>query len=183
MTLCHLFDLSLKGRRDSVALEFRDQTYTFGELDSRSNRRARLLSNKGLSTGDRLCVYLVNCVEMIDIYLACVKLGVIFVPINILYRDREITHILSDAEPVAIIAAGDVPASLPVWTPAELTAASVELPNERPVRPLDGDAPAGIIYTSGTTGASKGAVLTHNNFAVNALNLLTCWQITSEDRF
>ena len=49
---------------------------------------------KGLKKGDRLCVYLVNCVEMIDIYLACVKLGVIFVPINILYRDREISHLM-----------------------------------------------------------------------------------------
>jgi len=47
---------------------------------------------------------------------------------------------------------------------------------------LDGDAAAGIIYTSGTTGASKGAILTHHNFAANALNLLTCWQITSGDR-
>src|ERR1700728_942301 len=118
MTLCDLFDLSLKGRRDAVALEFRDQTYTFGELDSRSNRLARLLSAKGLSTGDRLCVYLVNCVEMIDIYLACVKLGVIFVPINILYRDREISHILSDAEPRAVVS--DVPfeTDLRVWKPS-----------------------------------------------------------------
>jgi acyl-CoA synthetase (AMP-forming)/AMP-acid ligase II len=45
------------------------------------------------------CVYLGNCVEMIDVYLACIKSGIIFVPINILYRDREISHILRDAEP------------------------------------------------------------------------------------
>ena len=51
-------------------------------------------SRRGLKTGDRLCCYLANCVEMIDLYLACIKLGVIFVPINILYRDREIAHIL-----------------------------------------------------------------------------------------
>src|SRR5271163_5003020 len=121
MTLCHLFDLSLKGRRDSVALEFRDQTYTFGELDSRSNRRARLLSNKGLSTGDRLCVYLVNCVEMIDIYLACVKLGVIFVPINILYRDREMAHILADAEPKAVVSETSFESPVPIWRREELS--------------------------------------------------------------
>jgi malonyl-CoA/methylmalonyl-CoA synthetase len=183
MTLCDLFDLSLKGHRDTVALEFRDQTYTFGELDSRSNRLARLLSEKGLGRGDRLCVYLVNGVEMIDIYLACVKLGVIFVPINILYRDREISHILSDAEPRALITDADVMTEVPVWRPAELSQEASEVEDVRPLVDLDGDSPAGIIYTSGTTGTSKGAVLTHNNFAANTVNLLACWRITADDRF
>jgi len=183
MTLCHLFDLSLQGRRETVALEFRDLTYTFGELDSRSNRLARLLSAKGLSKGDRLCVYLANCVEMIDIYLACVKLGVIFVPINILYRDREISHILSDAEPRALITDAEVATVVPVWTPSLLTRDAAEIEDLRPVVDLDGDSPAGIIYTSGTTGTSKGAVLTHNNFAANTVNLLACWRISADDRF
>jgi malonyl-CoA/methylmalonyl-CoA synthetase len=111
---------------------------------------------------------------MIDLYLACIKLGVIFVPINILYRDREMAHILTDAEPSMMVAAGSLPA---------LSAEAATMAADRPAVALDGDAPAGIIYTSGTTGASKGAVLTHNNFAANAITLLTCWQISAADRF
>lgn len=170
MNLCHLFDLSLVGRRECVALEFQGRTYTFGELDSRSNRVARLLMHKGFAKGDRVCVYLANCVEMIDLYLACVKTGVIFVPVNILYRDREITHIVADAEPREFV-------SDPEWVRK-----ADALEDSRPAVVCEGDDPAGIIYTSGTTGASKGAVLTHNNFAANAVNLLACWRITGEDR-
>lgn len=183
MNLLHLFDLSLAGRREDVALEFQGATYTFGEIDDRSNRLARLFERRGLKSGDRLCVYLVNSVEMIDVWLACVKLGVIFVPINILYRDREISHILDDAEPAAVIARDVLPGQVPTWNPDDLSSEAAMLAPHRPAVTLDGDAPAGIIYTSGTTGVSKGAVLTHNNFAANTVNLLTCWQITHVDRF
>lgn len=180
MNLTHLFDLTLRGRANQVALEYRAATFTFGDIDRRSDCMAALFRARGLSLGDRLCVYLPNRIELIDIYLACVKLGVIFVPINILYREREIAHILRDAEPKALIAAEQIEASVPLWPLDQL-----DLPAdaERPAVPLTGDAAAAIVYTSGTTGTSKGAILTHNNFAANAMNLNGCWQISAADRF
>jgi malonyl-CoA/methylmalonyl-CoA synthetase len=167
MNLRDLFNLSLVNRRDQIGLEWKGELFTFGQIDERSDRMAASLVEQGLEPGDRLCVQLANRIELIDIYLACVKLGVIFVPINILYRDREVTHILNDAEPKLVVTEPRASAS----------GQTIQYPT------LDGDTPAALVYTSGTTGQSKGAILTHNNFAANALNLLTCWQITDRDRF
>ncbi len=174
MNLRNWFDSTFTHRAQQEALEWAGAVYTFGEIDARSNRMARALTARGLAKGDRLCIYLANCIEFIDLYLACIKLGVIFVPINILYRDREMSHILSDAEPKLLVTAAEIPSLL-----AE---ASSQSGAALPEIPLNGDDIAALVYTSGTTGVSKGAMLTHNNFAVNGASLIQAWKITPADR-
>ena len=175
MNLINLFDLSLEGRKNKTALEFGTDTYTFGEIDSRSNKMANFLLSKSLVSGDRICVYLENCVEMIDLYLACVKTGIIFVPVNILYKEREITHILNDANPKLLIADVSVPGGFPALQLSDLVQELKKHSDTAVKIRTTGDSPAALVYTSGTTGASKGAILTHNNFISNGLNLITCW--------
>ncbi len=174
MNLRQIFDLSLVNRRDEPGLEWAGETYSFGQLDARSNRLAHALQARGLRAGDRLCVYLANRIEMIDLFLAAIKLGVIFVPVNILYREREVRHILSDAEPKLFVTEAELPA---------LAAEAASQPDRLEAAPLEGDAPAALVYTSGTTGTSKGAIITHNNLASNGMTLTGCWQITDHDRF
>src|SRR5690606_36520277 len=150
------------------------------------SRMAHALLARGLAAGDRLCVYLSNSISYIDLFLAATRLGIIFVPVNILYRDREIRHILDDAEPVAIVSdegnRAHIPDGARLWLIEDLAREAAVQPATRQVVVTDGDAPAALVYTSGTTGVSKGAIVTHNAFAVNALNLIACWQISSVDR-
>ncbi len=192
MHLTQLFDLSLRGRADRTGLEFAERdgtmrTLTFGEIDARAARMSRELSMRSLTRGDRLCVHLGNRVEFIDLYLACVRLGVIFVPMNVLYRERELRHILSDSGPAAVVvdrASGAAyPSDATLWDVDDLSASAALREAERPQVTLDGDDPALIVYTSGTTGTAKGAVLTHNNLAANGITLATVWQITDADRY
>lgn len=192
MSLTGLFDHALLGRATEPAFEFEDAAgvvtqFTFGELEARSNQLASVLRRRGVQTGDRIAFYLVNQPAIVDLWLACTKLGVIVVPINVLYREREIAHIVQDASPVAVITTATQSALLPsgtVWWGVDALAADMATsPAVRDAVPLAADAAAAIVYTSGTTGTSKGAILTHGNFAANALALVQAWQITANDRY
>jgi len=192
MSLLPLFDLSLIARAERPALEIesadgRRTAFTFGDLEIRSNRLAHLLRARGLNAGDRVAFFLQNRIEVIDLWLAGAKLGLIVVPINVLYRERELTHIVRDAAPTAVVTSRDlatfIPGDVTVWDVDALTAEAAAQPASRIAVPADADTPMSLIYTSGTTGASKGAVLTQGNFATNGLTLVTAWAITEADRY
>lgn len=192
MHLTALFDLSLIGRADRPALEHLDgdgtlRSLTFGQIEARANQMAHELVARGLARGDRLCVHLANRVEFIDLFLACVRLGVIFVPMNVLYRERELRHIITDSDPKAVVMSSASDATYPdgatLWAVEALTESAAARPTTRVLMPLEGDTPAMIVYTSGTTGAAKGAVLSHNNLAANGINVTSCWRISDADRY
>jgi malonyl-CoA/methylmalonyl-CoA synthetase len=192
MHLVELFDLSLRDRRQVCAITYDQpaasvESLTFGELDRRSDQLAQLLVTLGLHAGDRLAFYLANRVEIIDLWIACAKLGVIVVPINVLYREREIRHIMGDAEPKAVVTtpaqAAVFPAGTTCWDVEELSSKAARMDAVRPMVTLSAQTPSALVYTSGTTGTSKGAILTHGNFVANGLSLVENWRITSDDRY
>jgi len=199
VSLLPLFDPALLGRADTPALTFEradgtHQAFTFGDLETRSNRLAAVLRARGLVAGDRLAFFLVNRPEVIDLWLAGVKLGLIVVPINVLYREREVAHIVGDARPVAVVTTPGQASLFPegtVWwdvetLTAEAGAMAIHLATRDQVSAgvrCGSDTPLALVYTSGTTGASKGAILTHGNFAANGLALVQAWAFSAADRY
>ena len=187
MPLLSLFDASLIGRAARPALEFGGASFTFGDLEVRSNRLAQTLRARGLNRGDRLAFFLQNRPEVIDLWLAAVKLSLVLVPVNVLYRERELKHILADAAPTAVVTSADlagfIPAGIAVWDVGALSAAAAGESGERVAFGGVAETPLALIYTSGTTGASKGAVLTQGNFAANGQTLADLWRFSAEDRY
>lgn len=192
MQLGDVFDLSLVCRAETPALDVdvasgRVETLTFGEIDARASRMAHALAARGVARGARVAVHLANRLEFLDLFLGCLRLGAIFVPVNILYKEREIAHIVSDADPWLIVAGAATlplfPAGSPVVDVDVLAGEAAGQPVTRPAIPIDGDDVAALVYTSGTTGRSKGAALTHNNFLANTVNIVSCWNIVATDRY
>jgi malonyl-CoA/methylmalonyl-CoA synthetase len=180
-----LFGPTFRDRAHTVALEWACQEYTFGDLDLRAARMAGVLAARGLGAGDRLAIYLPNRLEYVDLFLAATRLGLIVVPINIVYKAREAGHILNDAMPRALVTSADPPAetSAELWQVDELAgAARTATPVSGEGAGVNGGTPAALIYTSGTTGPAKGAIITHGNFAANARTLVDAWRIAPADR-
>jgi malonyl-CoA/methylmalonyl-CoA synthetase len=171
--------------------------WRYGALDRLSARFARVLQDSGVTAGERVLVQLEKTPEAVALYLACLRTGAIYVPLNTAYTADEVEYFRADAEPFVVCCAPQGAAAMrAVCGPARLLTLGVDAQGEasgtladaaRRAAPLDGiadraaDDVAAILYTSGTTGRSKGAMLTHRNLATNAAVLCDYWGWRSSD--
>jgi malonyl-CoA/methylmalonyl-CoA synthetase len=168
----------------------------FAELENLIARYARVLSEYGVVAGERIAVQVETSPENIALYLAALKLGAIYLPLNTAYTDSELTYFLGDARPALLVTrperlgtAQEVAAKANVGHVLSLgIKADGSLADKvAAAEPLDevaartaGDV-AAILYTSGTTGKPKGAMLTHGNLAANAQTLHKLWGFRPDD--
>src|SRR5688500_12637230 len=96
MLFHHLLDVTVERAPLSVALRYQDRSLTFQELSERSRLLASALRARGLAPGDRVAVYLQNRPEVVELAVACSRIGCIFVPLNPLLRGRQLAHALRD---------------------------------------------------------------------------------------
>jgi malonyl-CoA/methylmalonyl-CoA synthetase len=185
------FHKAFAGHMTEVAIETDDgQSWTFQDLHAKSAQMANWLEAIGAKPGDRAMVQVEKSVPALVFYLACLRAGVVYVPLNTAYQSAELAYFMENAEPSVFVAdpakveslrelAGrlGVPhvVTLGANGQGSLIDACQALPAEHHICDLSGDDLAAILYTSGTTGRSKGAQLTHHNLAANALTLHKLW--------
>jgi malonyl-CoA/methylmalonyl-CoA synthetase len=181
---------------DKVAIEPLDGAQvTYGDLIARSAQIANYLKSRGVKPGDRVAAQTEKSVPALLLYLACVRAGAVYLPLNTAYTLNEIDYFIGDAEPSLIVC--DPSKAGGVTKFAERLKASVDTLDARGNGSLtegaarqssdfatvtrSGDDLAAILYTSGTTGRSKGAMLTHDNLVSNSLTLVDVWRFTGDD--
>ena len=164
------------------------RVFTYADYWALSGRLANTLSAHGVGVGDRVAVQVAKSVEALALFLACARLGAIFLPLNTAYTPAEVGYFAGDAEPSLLICEPEKSRILSILCKTVLTLddkGGGTLVEEQPSSFKDaammGEDPIAILYTSGTTGKSKGAVLTHGNLASNALALVDAWAFTPQD--
>ena len=201
MALNHLFAAlraAFPADLDQVAVEAMASCgqhlhYTWGDLDHASARIANLLASLNLPDQSRIAVQVEKSVEALVLYLATLRAGHVFLPLNTAYQSSEIEYFIGNAEPAVVVC---TPGNFGWVSKIAFTAGTQHvftLGDDRSGSLLERAAPqsdsqvpaergpddlAAILYTSGTTGRSKGAMLTHGNLLSNAVVLKDywCWQ-------
>ena len=179
-----------------LAIEMVDgQRISYGDLVARAGQMANVLIARGVKPGDRVAAQTEKSVPGLVLYLATVRAGAVYLPLNTAYTLNELDYFISDAEPSLVVCdpakadgigaiAAKVKArveTLGADGKGSLTDAAAKADATFATVARANDDLAAILYTSGTTGRSKGAMLTHDNLASNSLSLVDYWRFTDKD--
>jgi malonyl-CoA/methylmalonyl-CoA synthetase len=178
-------------------LETADGTvHSYGEMLELSARMGRALLAAGARPGERVMVQVEKTPEAVALYLAALRIGAIYLPLNTGYRRDEVEYFLADAAPKVVVVTPGSPLAdeslvkdhgarmltLDAQGRGSLIEASMRQPAELDSFACDDETIAAILYTSGTTGKPKGAMLSHGNLSSNAAALHEIWRFDPRDR-
>ncbi len=176
-------------RLDSVFLRTPGgPTRTYRDVDDRSAAMAGALREQGVAVGDRVVAQIDKSADAVALYLACLRVGAVYLPLNTAYTPAEVGYFIDDAMPAVVIARPGTLTALSVPVAhlgvngvgdfADLAASAAPFVD---VVERQADDLAAMLYTSGTTGRSKGAMLTHGNLESNAVALHDVWRFGPDD--